>query len=157
MTEHSAQRSMRLVFSWLFLFLLYPAQCLTLSECQTRQIWLQTVLSHRTTHHSPASSTFEAPWTEHAQWRLVNKSLVEALMAVAHLVRLCTDPESDQGPPAYRPAHGFNIQIQRTNRAEKCLGRYVQFYIVWVCFLKLWITRLHKRCTFVQVATKGGS
>lgn len=92
-------------------------------ECETRQSWLQTVLSHRTTHHSPASSTFEAPWTEHAQWHPVNKSLVEALMAVAHLVRLCTDPEWDQGPPAYPPVRGFILQIQRTNRNEKCLGR----------------------------------
>lgn len=41
------------------------------------------------------------PGLEHAQWRPVNKSLVEALMAVAHLVRLCADPESDRGPPTY--------------------------------------------------------
>lgn len=41
----------------------------------------------------PASSTFEASWMEHAQWQPVNKSLVEASMAVAHLVRPCTDPE----------------------------------------------------------------
>lgn len=35
-------------------------------------------------------------------------------MAVAHLVRLCTDPESDQGPPEYLPAHAFISHIQRT-------------------------------------------
>lgn len=79
---------------FLAIFLLYSAQCLSVSECKTRQSWLQTVLSHRTTHHSTASATFEAPWMEHAQWHPVNKSLVEASVAVAHLVRLCTDPES---------------------------------------------------------------
>lgn len=56
------------------------------SECETRQRSLQTVLSHRTTHHSPASSTFEAPWMEHAQWDPVNKLLVEALMAPCEAV-----------------------------------------------------------------------
>lgn len=48
--------------------------------------WLQTILSHRTKHHSPASSVFEAPWTEHAQWHPVNKLLVEALMASCEAV-----------------------------------------------------------------------
>lgn len=119
MTEHSAQRflySFRgLYFLGFSYFLLYSAQCLSVSECETRRNWLQTVLSHRTTHHKPASTTFEAPWMEHAQWRPVNKSLVEALMAVAHLVRLCTDPDSDQGPPAHYHAHSFNLQIQKAN------------------------------------------
>lgn len=49
----------------------------------------------------PANSTFEASWMEHAQQHPVNKSLVEASVAVAHLVRPCTDPDSNQGPPTY--------------------------------------------------------
>lgn len=61
----------------------------------------------------PAYSTFEAPCAEHAQWHPVNKLLVEALMAVAHLVRLCTDPESDQGPPA--SSYRFKGQTRMRN------------------------------------------
>lgn len=126
----------RLIFSWLFLFcVLFSA--VSVPECKTRQSWLQTVLSHRTTHHSPASYTFEAPWIEHAQWHTVNKLLVEALMAVAHLVRLCTDLESDQGPLAYLQTG------QDKQKWERKTSWRTGFCIVFcVCFFfwKLWIT-----------------
>lgn len=52
-----------------------------------------------------ASFAFEASWMKHARWHVVNKSLVEASVAVAHLVRLCIDPGSDQSPRPYYDVH----------------------------------------------------
>lgn len=74
-------------------FYYIQAPCLCQSVRQGRQNLLQIFLSHQPTHHSPASSTFEARRMEHAQQRPVNKSLVEPFRAV---VKPCTDPESEQ-------------------------------------------------------------
>ena len=116
MTEHPAQICQTWTCSFFFLILS--------AFCRARQGRAGGKQSCRIEQHITQQCQLYLwrPWTEHAQWHSVNKSLGEASVAVALLVSLRVDPESQKGTTTPQTTTFFLcVCFKLINKRRECL------------------------------------